>query len=383
MLAKGKSQMDDTPQLGFGNYFTPHMVITTWSADTGWLPNKVVRHDVLRVSPAALALHYGQAIFEGLKAYARADDAASIFMPWANAARFNQSAQRLAMPSLPEGQFISACEALVLADLPYLPRRPGQSLYLRPFMLATEPCLAVRPSRQYLFAVIASPVDSYFSTGQRPISVWCPAEHVRAFPGGTGSAKYAGNYAGGLVARADAAENGCDEVLWLDAMERAWVEELGAMNVFCVMTNADGKAELVTPSLSGTILAGVTRRAVLRLADARGFEVSERPLRIDEIMAANSVVTEVFACGTAAVIAAVGSVASSAGRRQIGDGGIGPVTARLRAELVGIQEGRQEDEFGWMHDMRDGGRHPGARAPVPDAVSIPDLPASLMAHPNA
>jgi len=269
-------------RLGFGAVFTDD--VATWRRGTGWTPLALTANVPLGLHPAAMSLHYGQAIFEGLKAYRQPDGGVAMFAPYRNAARFARSAARLAMPELPADDFVAACETLVCADAAQIPGGAGQSLYLRPFMLATEANLGVRASDEYLFAVIASPVDHFFSSGAAAIDLWCENRHARATGGGSGEAKCAGNYAGSLPAKAAAVERGCAEVLWLDAAEGAWVEELSAMN-FCAVRQLPGRApELVTPPLAGTILHGSTRAALLTLAADHGIRVTERPIALAELL---------------------------------------------------------------------------------------------------
>jgi branched-chain amino acid aminotransferase len=348
--------MSQSGSLGFGNYFTPHMVVARWSPADGWLPLELTDHSALTLAPSAMALHYGQAVFEGLKAYARPGGVASLFRPRRCAARFNRSAVRLSMPVMPEDFFIAACESLVLADREHVPTGPGESLYLRPFMIATEASISVRASADYLFAAIASPAGNFFPSTAGGISAWCPSDYVRAVAGGTGEAKCAANYAGSLIAKAEAARRGCQEVLWLDAAERRWVEELSAMNFFCVTRHLAGPTELVTPPLTGTILDGNTRDSLLQLAARRGIRTVQRPVALAEITCPRGPVTEAFACGTAAAIAPIARIVTRDGCHQIGDGVPGPVTTSLRADLMGIQEGSIPDEFGWMHDVRPAGQ---------------------------
>ncbi|MFF7674944.1 branched-chain amino acid aminotransferase [Actinacidiphila glaucinigra] len=342
---------DDPAPLGFGNRFTSHMVVARWTTEKGWGPAGLTGHRPLELPPTAMALHYGQAIFEGLKAYAAADGTLALFRPWFNAERFARSAARLAMPELPPQVFVAACETLARADADEVPRGQGQSLYLRPFMIAVEPNLGVRPSREYLFAVVASPVDHFFAGGGEAIDVWCPDGLIRAAPGGTGAAKCAGNYAGSLATKAEALANGCQEVLWLDALEHRWIEELGAMNFFCAVRTPDGETQLVTPALSDTILAGNIRDSLLRLAAGLGHRVTERPVALAELTADDSRVTEAFACGTAASVVPIGAIRTPRGRTLVGDGRPGKLTAALRDELAAVQYGRQHDAHGWMHPV--------------------------------
>ncbi|MFC8506205.1 branched-chain amino acid aminotransferase [Streptomyces sp. NPDC057411] len=336
--------------LGFGARFTAGMVVSRWTAGEGWLPLELVPHQALALSPAAMALHYGQAIFEGLKAFPRADGSLALFRPLANAERFNLSAERLAMPALPVETFVDACARLVRHDADEVPRGPGQSLYLRPFMIAVEPSLGVRPAREYLFAVIASPVDHFFADGYAGIDVWCPPDQIRAAPGGTGAAKCAGNYAASLAAKSRAVEQGFHEVLWLDAREHRFVEELGAMNFFGVTRDPAGEPVLVTPPLSGTILAGNTRDALLALAADLGVRTEQRPVDIAELTSGGGF-EEAFACGTAASVVPIASVTTVGGRYVIGDGNPGALTSRLREELAALQYGERPDVRQWMHTV--------------------------------
>lgn len=264
------------------------------------------------------------------------------------------------MPAMPEEMFVAACEALLRADIAHLPCGPGESLYLRPFMLATEATISVRASQEYLFAVIASPAGSFFLSGAEGINVWCSEEYVRAVAGGTGEAKCAGNYAASLIARDEAEKHGCQEVLWLDAREHRWVEELSAMNFFCVSVHTDGTPELVTPPLCGTILDGNTRDSILRLANRLGIKTAERPVDVAELTSPVSAVTEAFACGTAASVAPITSITTKDRCWPVGEGHSGHFTLQLRDELIAIQEGRAPDEFGWMHEV-DSPRAPRGR----------------------
>lgn len=338
-------------KMALDSYFTPHMVVAQWSRERGWTPAGLTGYSELSLAPSAMVLHYGQAIFEGLKAYPRSRGTAAMFRPHRCAARFNRSAQRLAMPAMPADRFIEACERLITADITEVPPVPGHSLYLRPLMIATEASLGVRAADEYLFVLIAAPL-ALSPVPPDGIGVWCPEARTRAAAGGTGDAKCAGNYAGSLTEKAEAARHGCYEVLWLDAAEHRWLEELSAMNVFCAVRCADGTIELVTPPLAGTILDGHTRDSLLRLAERRGIRTAERPVELAEITRRDSPVVEAFACGTAVTVVPVTRVVTASGTHQIGDGRPGALTMRLREDLTGIQEGRVPDEFGWMHEVR-------------------------------
>jgi branched-chain amino acid aminotransferase len=333
---------------GFGRVHTDHMVSVRWSAEQGWHDARLTAYSPLTLDPSAMVLHYGQAIFEGLKAYRQPDGGVAVFRPEENAKRFNRSAARLAMPEIPVETFLAAVDALVDTDRAWVPTAEGQSLYLRPFMIATEAQVGMRPAHEYLFLLIAFPVTPFFSGEVKPVTVWLSDEYVRAAVGGTGEAKCAGNYAGSLLAQRQAAEQGCDQVVWLDAVERRWVEEMGGMNLFFVL---DGGTRLLTPALTGTLLPGVVRDSLLRLAPELGLTVEEGRLSVDDWRKSveDGSMTEVFACGTAAVIAPVGKARSRHGDWTIGDGQPGPVTLRLRQALLDLQYGRAADPYGWMH----------------------------------
>ena len=339
---------------GFGRYFTDHMVLIDYDEGRGWHDARVVPYGPLTLDPATMVLHYAQEIFEGLKAYAQPDGSIASFRPEANAARFNRSADRLGMPRLPEDLFLGALRELVRIDAAWVPTAPESSLYLRPFMFATEVGLGVRPSASYTFCLIASPAGSYFAKGIHPVTVWWSTEFVRAAPGGTGAAKTGGNYAASLAAQAQAAAHGCDQVVWLDAVERRWVEEMGGMNLFFVFEGLDGVGpEVVTPELSGSLLPGITRDSLLTMARALGYTATERRISTDEWAKRvdSGELTEVFACGTAAVITPVGSVKHADGEFTVGDGGAGPLTLELRRELTDLHSGLRPDSAGWMVDL--------------------------------
>ena len=337
---------------GFGRVHTDHMVTIRWTRAGGWERGLVGAYRPLELDPMAMVLHYGQAIFEGLKAYRQPGGGIALFRPEANAARFAASARRLAMPALPPEAFLGAVQALIDIDAAWVPAQVGQSLYLRPFMIATEAMLGVRPADEYLFMLIASPVDRYFPGELRPVSVWISDDYVRAAPGGTGEAKCAGNYAASLLAQAEAAGNDCEQVVWLDSQTRTQVEEMGGMNVVFVR-HEQGRPTLVTPPLTGTILPGITRAALLELAGDLGYGAVERPVSVAEWKAgcADGSISEVFACGTAAVLAPIGRVRSAGGDWTVGDGTPGPVTSALRERLLAVQHGLSPDDRGWMHQV--------------------------------
>ena len=337
---------------GFGRYFTDHMVRIEWTAGSGWGPGAVVPYGPISLDPATMALHYGQEIFEGLKAYRQPDGSIATFRPAVNAARFRSSAVRMAMPEMPDELFLESLHALTEVDQAWVPDDPDKSLYFRPFMISTEVGLGVRPAAKYLYLLIASPAGAYFPRGVQPVSVWLSTEYTRAAPGGTGAAKFAGNYAASLVAQAQAAEQGCDQVVWLDAVEHRWVEEMGGMNL-CFVYGSGPTARIVTPALTGTLLPGVTRDSLLQVAEELGYTAEEGKVSTDEWREGNAsgAITEVFACGTAAVITPVGSVKSAAASWTVGDGSTGPITLQLREHLLALQTGRAPDPHGWMHRL--------------------------------
>ncbi|NUR93059.1 MAG: branched-chain amino acid aminotransferase [Nonomuraea sp.] len=337
---------------GFGKYFTDHMVTVDYDQERGWHDARLRPHEALGLAPGTAVFHYGQAVFEGLKAYRQPDGAVASFRPEANAERFQASARRLAMPELPQEIFLASLSELVAADRRWVPDEHGNSLYFRPFMISTSVGLGVTPSAAYSYVLIASPVASYFASGVKPVTVWLSEEYVRAAPGGTGAAKFAGNYGAAFIAQEEAALHGCDQVVWLDAVERRWVEEMGCMNLCFVFGSGPG-ATLVTPELSGSLLPGITRDSLLRLAADAGYEVAERRVSVEEWKksAASGDLTEVFACGTAAVVTPVGKVRYTGGELTIGGGEPGPVTTLLRERLTGIQLGTAPDPHGWMRTL--------------------------------
>ncbi len=337
---------------GFGRYFTDHMVTATWSPQAGWHDARIEPYGPIALDPAAAVLHYAQEIFEGLKAYRHGDGSVWAFRPEANGERFARSATRLALPRLPVEDFLAAIDLIVRTDLDWVPTGGEQSLYLRPFMFASEAFLGVRPANEIRFVVIASPVGAYFASGIKPVSIWLSSTYTRAALGGTGAAKCGGNYAASLAAQLEAQAHGCDQVCFLDAVERRWVEELGGMNLYFV--HRDGR--LVTPELTGTILEGVTRSSILTIAKQQGLDVEERRVDIDEWRRGveSGAIAEVFACGTAAVITPVGRLVWDGGEVAspvTTPDGVGLVTGRLRQALVDIQYGRSPDTHGWLRRL--------------------------------
>jgi branched-chain amino acid aminotransferase len=338
---------------GFGKIFTDHMITIDWHEGRGWHDARLQSYGPLTLDPSTSVFHYAQELFEGLKAYRQADGSVAAFRPRANAARLNNSARRLMMPELPEDAFVQALELLVTQDRDWVPATDEHSLYLRPMMIATQRGIGIsRPSESYKFLIIASPAGSYFPNGIAPVTVWLSQDYIRAAPGGTGAAKCGGNYAAGFIGQAQALENGCDQVVWLDAIERRWVEELGGMNLFFVF-GSGAQARIVTPPLGGTLLPGITREALLTLAGDLGIPAAEKRISVEQWRDASvsGELTEVFACGTAATITPVGAVKSTAGGWTVGTGKPGEVTVALRDELLGVQYGHRPDPHGWVHKI--------------------------------
>ncbi|WP_084727673.1 branched-chain amino acid aminotransferase [Rhodococcoides yunnanense] len=335
----------------FGRAFTEHMVTLRWSPDAGWHNGQVEPLAPLLLDPATAGLHYGQIVFEGLKAYRLDDGCVGVFRPDRYAERFQRSAERLMMPQLPVCDFVHAVEHLVREDAAWVPLEQDRSLYLRPLLLAADADLGLHPSRNYLFVLTGFVTETFFGA-RRAIDVWLSEDYVRSVPGGVGAAKYAGNYAASYRAQEQAAEHGCDQVVWLDAIERQWIEELGGMNLLFVEPDA---AQLVTPPLTGTILPGVTRESILELGPRLGLSVVERPVSVDEWESGciSGRFTETLACGTAAQITSVGHVRGHARSWQIGDGRPGPVAAELQALITSIHRGIDKASDGWLHRIDD------------------------------
>ncbi|MFM8752505.1 MAG: branched-chain amino acid aminotransferase [Actinomycetota bacterium] len=333
---------------GFGKYFTDHMVVAEWNQNSGWSEATVKEYGALNRDPPTMVFQYGQEIFDRKKAYSQPDGSIALFRPEANGLRFAKSAARIALPELPVDDFVAAVKALVVQDAGWVPKKIGESLYIRPFMIATEVGLGVRPSNKALFSVIATPAAAYFNAA-KAVTVWISTEYVRAALGGTGEAKCGGNYAASLLAQQQAAREGCDQVVWLDAQERRWVEEMGGMNLYFV--RGRGKdATIFTPKLTGTLLPGITRDSILSVAKDLGYKVEEGMISTDEWRdgVTRGEISEIFACGTAAVIAPVGVAKSAHGTWVTGDGNPGPITMEIRNHLLGIQHGTIADKHGWM-----------------------------------
>ncbi|MFI0451576.1 branched-chain amino acid aminotransferase [Actinomadura sp. 6N118] len=338
---------------GWGVHFTDHMITIRYQEGKGWYDARLEPYGPIAMDPASQVLHYSQELFEGLKAYKQADGSVVTFRPYSNAARMNRSARRMAMPEIPEQLFVDSLELLVRTDRDWIPGKEGQSLYLRPFMFATTRALGVnRPANEFLFVVIASPSGLYYPRGIKPVSVWLSRDYVRAAPGGTGEAKTGGNYAASFAGQAQAVEHGCDQVVWLDAIEHRWVEEVGSMNLVFVYGSGAG-ARLLTPALNGALLAGITRDSMLKLAPDLGIPVEEGKISIEEWQAGceSGEITEVFGCGTAAIISPVGHVKGADREWNIGTGEPGPISMKLREELIGIQYGTKPDPYGWVHKI--------------------------------
>ncbi|HEY6839157.1 MAG TPA: branched-chain amino acid aminotransferase [Geobacteraceae bacterium] len=345
---KKKAKFADDSKLVFGRMFTDRMFIVEWKAGQGWVDARIEPYAPFVLDPACLVFHYSQEIFEGLKAYKWEDGTVTLFRPEMNARRFNLSAERLCMPEVPEELFLAGVEQLVKLESDWIPTSAGTSLYIRPTMIAVEPVLGVKPSDHYYFYVILSPVGAYYASGFNPVKIMVEDKYVRAVPGGTGEAKTGGNYASSLKAGLDAKKKGYDQVLWLDGVHRRYVEEVGAMNMFFAYED-----RVVTAPLNGSILNGVTRDSVLKLAPTLGFKVEERPIDINELMAdiRSGKVKEAFGSGTAAVVTPVGALCFKGEEAQVGDGGVGRLTQKLYDTLTGIQYGSIADTFGWLHKI--------------------------------
>ena len=338
----------DNP-LTFGTIFTDHMFIMNYETGKGWFDPRVVPYQPISLEPSCMVFHYGQEMFEGLKAYKAEDGRTLLFRPDMNAKRTNNTNKRLCIPEIPEEDFIEAVKAVVKVDEAWVPEKPGTSLYIRPFIIATDPFLGVRPSNTYLFMIILSPVGAYYPEGLNPVKIWIEDDYVRAVRGGIGEAKTGGNYVASMAAQLKAHDEGYSQVLWLDGVERKYIEEVGAMNIFFKI---NGK--VLTPMLNGSILPGITRNTTIELCKEWGYEVEERRISVDELYEAsvNGTLEEVWGTGTAAVISPVGHLRFQDQVMQIQDGGIGELSQRLYDTVTGIQLGKIADTKGWVVEVK-------------------------------
>lgn len=344
-LETAKQPVIDENKLVFGKQFSDRMFMMEFDRGQGWHSARIQPYANFSLDPAAMVLHYSQEIFEGLKAFRWTDERIALFRPADNVSRFNRSARRMCMPEVDEAFFLDAMLQLIRLEADWVPHNEGTSLYIRPAMIASEPMLGVRPADQYLCYIILSPVGAYYKGGIAPVKIWISDFYVRATEGGTGEAKTGGNYAASLFAAQEAAEQGYDQVLWLDAKEKRYVEEVGSMNMLFLYDD-----KIVTSPLQGTVLDGITRRSVLTLVKEQGYEIEERALSVDEIMegAENGRLQEAFGAGTAVVISPVGSFCYQDSCVQIGDGQPGKLTMQLYNQLTAIQYGKQPDPHGWI-----------------------------------
>jgi len=331
-------------KLPFGHIFTDHMFIMNYTDGKGWHDARVVPFQNVSLSPASMVFHYGQEMFEGLKAYKGTDGEAYLFRPDMNAKRANASNERLCIPFIPEEDFVQAIKTVVEVDKDWIPSDPGTSLYIRPFVIATDDFLGVAPSKTYLFMIILSPSGAYYASGLQPVGIWIEDEYVRAVKGGIGFAKTGGNYAASLIAQNKAHDSGYSQVLWLDGVERKYIEEVGAMNIFFKI---GGK--VITPMINGSILPGITRNSVLHLCREWGIPTEERKISVDELIEAfdKGEVEEIFGTGTAAVISPVGKLRYKDDVLTINNNEIGELTQKLYDTITGIQTGKLDDPYGW------------------------------------
>ena len=343
-----KSKPNDS-ELGFGKYFTDHMFVVDYDIDKGWYDPRIVPYGPIEVEPSCMVFHYGQSIFEGMKAYLNKDGEAVAYRPFANIKRLNRSAERLCIPQLDENLVWEALRKLIEIDKDWIPKAEGTSLYIRPFVIATEPHLGVRPSHTYKFFIILSPVGAYYKEGLKPVKIYVTDKYIRAAEGGMGFTKTGGNYAISLYAAEEAQKKGYTQVLWLDAKEHKYVEEVGTMNIFFKINNV-----LITAALdSGTILGGVTRDSVIKLVKEMGYTVEERKLSIQEVYDAHEAgeLDEVFGTGTAAVISPVGVMNWNDNIIEINGGEMGELSQMLYDRMTGIQYGKEPDKYGWIEKI--------------------------------
>lgn len=344
-----KQKPDESKDLEFGKMFTDHMFVMDYEEGKGWYNPRVEEFKDLSLSPAAMVFHYGQTMFEGMKAYKTDDGRVVMFRPNKNIERANNSNRRLCIPEIPEEDFLQAVKEVVKVDKDWIPTKPGASLYIRPFVISTEAALGVKPSNSYKFMIILSPVGAYYKEGLNPVKIWVEDEYVRAVRGGIGEAKTGGNYAASLFSQEKAHEAGYSQVLWTDGIEHKYIEEVGAMNIFFKIAG-----KVVTPMLNGSILPGVTRNSVIEVCKSWGMEVEERRVSVEElhVAAKNGTLEEVFGSGTAAVISPVGTLRFEDEVFEINGGKIGKVSQKLYDTITGIQTGKVEDTFGWVVEVK-------------------------------
>lgn len=344
---KQKPAADDP--LKFGTIFTDHMFVCDYIEGQGWVDPRIIPYQPLSLEPSCMVFHYGQEMFEGLKAYKSEDGRTLLFRPDKNWERARNSNERLCMPEIPKEMFLQALNDLVKVDEDWIPTKPGTSLYIRPFMFATDPFLGVRPSLTYKFLIILSPVGAYYESGLDPVKIWIEDEYVRAVRGGIGEAKTGGNYVASLAAQVKAHDEGYAQVLWLDGVERKYIEEVGAMNIFFKINGT-----VVTPKLNGSILPGITRKSTIELCEKWGISVEERKVSVEEIVEAakTGAMEECFGTGTAAVVSPVGELRYEEERMPIAGGKIGPVTQKIYDTLTGIQLGREKGPEGWSVEVK-------------------------------
>ncbi|WP_338471653.1 branched-chain amino acid aminotransferase [Niallia sp. XMNu-256] len=343
-LTTNKKEKPAVSKLGFGNFFTDHMFIVDYNEGKGWHDHRITPYGSIFIDPAAKVFHYGQTVFEGLKAYSTIDERVLLFRPERNFSRLNASNERLCIPAINEEKALEALKRLISVDREWIPSEPGTSLYIRPFIIATDPSLGVAPSKSYQFIMIMCPVGSYYEGGIKPVKILVEEQYVRAVEGGTGAAKTAGNYASSLKGQELAEKNGYSQTLWLDGKEKHYVEEVGSMNIFFKINGT-----VVTPALNGSILPGITRDSMIQLLKSKNIPVEERKVSIEEVVEAyhNRTLEEAFGTGTAAVISPIGELKWKDERITVNNGDIGEVTQMLYDTLTGIQNGSVEDSFDW------------------------------------
>lgn len=344
-----KEKPADQSKLGFGRIFTDHMYVMDYHEGQGWHDPKIIPYQPISLEPSAMVFHYAQEMFEGLKAYHTPDGRVLLFRPDRNIQRAENSCKRLCIPPVPQEDFLNALKTLVSVEKDWIPTAPGTSLYIRPFIIATDESLGVHPSHSYKFIIILSPSGAYYASGLNPVKIWIEDDYVRAVRGGIGEAKAGGNYAASLKAQVKGEAGGYAQVLWLDGVERKYIEEVGSMNIFFKIAG-----KVVTPQLNGSILPGVTRATCLDLCRAWGMEVEERRVSVEELVAAarNGSLEECWGSGTAAVISPVGTLRYENDVMEISGGGIGPVSKRLYDTVTGIQTGKLEDAHGWTVEVK-------------------------------